>query len=224
MSKPGRMALLTYGVQLRWFHLVIMVAVALYPTSALAAGKSVRLLVLGDSLSAGYQLPGDAAFPSVLEKVLREKGKEVTVLNASVSGDTASGGAERLDWALVEGADAVIVELGANDMLRGIDPAVTKRALDDILERLQARKIPALLAGMLAGPGMGSAYEQRFNAIFSELSRKYDVVFYPFFLDGVVQDPKLNLSDGMHPNRAGVEAIVARILPSVEALLAKTAR
>ncbi len=217
----GRTVPLTYGVQLRWFHLFIVVAFTLTPGVALAVDKSIRLIVVGDSLTAGYQLPGDSAFPEVLERALRGKGKDVTVVNASVSGDTASGGAERLDWALGEGADAVIIELGANDMLRGVDPGATERALDDILARLRARHIPILLAGMRAAPGMGSAYVQRFDAIFPEMAKKHGVIFYPFFLDGVVQDPKLNLLDGMHPNRAGVEAIVTRILPSVEDLLAK---
>lgn len=183
----------------------------------------MRLLVLGDSLTAGYELPGDAAFPAVLERALQAKGVDVSVINASVSGDTASAAAERLEWALGEGADAVIVELGANDMLRGIDTGVTQRALDDILGRLRARNIPTLLAGMLAAPGMGTSYEQGFNAIYPELARKHETVFYPFFLDGVAQKPHLNLRDGMHPNRAGVEAIVARVLPRVEELLAKAA-
>ena len=186
---------------------------------ASAAGGVFRLVVLGDSLSAGYQLPADAAFPVVLEKALRAKGYAVEVTNAAVSGDTATGGLERLDWALGPQTDAVILELGANDMLRGLDPAVTRRALDAILTKLGKRGVRVLIAGMTAAPNLGADYGARFSALYTDLAAAHRAPLYPFFLDGVAADPKLNLADGMHPNRAGVEAIVARILPSVEALL-----
>lgn len=213
----------TYGVELRWFHLGLLVALAFAALAAPAAAKPLRIVVIGDSLTAGYQLPADAAFPAILEKALKRRGKDLSVINASVSGDTVGAGLERLDWALGEGADAVIVELGANDMLRGIDPATTRRGLDEILTRLAERRIPVLLAGMLASPSMGSAFAEQFNGIFPALAKKHGVLFYPFFLDGVVQDPKFNLSDGMHPNRAGVERIVENILPEVERLLVEIA-
>jgi acyl-CoA thioesterase-1 len=205
-----------------FFGLAIALAVSLAGAAgAMAAPK--RLVVLGDSLSAGYQLPADAAFPSVLERALKAKGLDVRVVNAAVSGDTASAGLERFDWALGDGADAVIVGLGANDMLRGIDPAVTEKALSAILSRLNQRNIPVLLAGMYAAPGMGAAYEQRFNGVFPQLAKRHDAILYPFLLEGVAQVARLNLNDGMHPNRQGVEEIVRRILPSVEKLLQRAA-
>ena len=193
--------------------LVIMLSLAT-PASA-----QQRIVALGDSLSAGYLLPQKNAFPTVLERVLREMGRKVEVSNAGVSGDTASGGLERLDWAVGDGADLVIVELGANDMLRGVDPAITKKALATILTRLRDKKIPALLTGMVAAPGMGRDYEVKFNAIYGELAREFGVALYPFFLEGVAGNPGLLLSDGLHPNAQGVEAIVRNILPSVETLL-----
>ena len=179
----------------------------------------VRILAFGDSLSAGYMLPDAAAFPSVLQRVLRAKGQDVTVINGGVSGDTATGGLARLDWTLGDGADAVILELGANDMLRGIDPVVTKQALSDILARLQAKHIKVLLAGMRATPSLGKEYGARFGAIYPALAKQYDVPLYPFFLDGMVGDDSQKLQDGVHPNARGVETIVTHILPSVEALL-----
>ncbi|WP_368669899.1 arylesterase [Beijerinckia sp. L45] len=178
-----------------------------------------KILAFGDSLTAGYMLPGAAAFPSVLEKALRGQGRDVTVINGGVSGDTATGGLARLDWTLGDGADVVILELGANDMLRGIDPAVTKAALSTIVERLKARNIKILLAGMRASPSLGRDYADRFDAIYPALAKTYDLPLYPFFLDGMVQDSTQKLADGMHPNQRGVETIVAHILPSVDALL-----
>ena len=185
----------------------------------LHAQAQISLVVLGDSLSAGYQLPADAAFPAVLEKALKAKGHRVEVANAAVSGDTSSGGLARLDWAIDGQTKAVIVELGANDMLRGLDPEVTRAALDAVLARLKARNIRVLLAGMLASPTLGADYGAKFNGLYADLAAKHGAILYPFFLDGVAADAKLNLADGMHPNRAGVERVVAGILPSVEALL-----
>ncbi len=199
--------------------------VALAGAALLCAGPvaaqpaSVRILAFGDSLMAGYQLPDAAAFPSVLQRVLRAQGKDVVVVNGGVSGDTASGGLARLDWTLGDGADAVILELGANDMLRGVDPAVTAKALGEILAQLKARHVKVLLAGMRAAPSLGADYVRRFEAIYPALAKQYDVPLYPFFLDGMVEDASQKLPDGLHPNARGVETVVSRILPSVDALL-----
>jgi acyl-CoA thioesterase-1 len=191
------------------------------PQALPAAEGRVKLVVLGDSLSAGYGLPVQSAFPSKLATALEAKGIAVAITNAGVSGDTASGGLGRVDWSVPEGTEAVIVELGANDALRGIDPAVTKTALDGILRKLNDRKIPVLLAGMRAPRNMGADYARDFDAIFPALAQTYGAVFYPFFLDGVATDDKLNQRDGIHPNAAGVDIIVARILPKVEELIAR---
>jgi acyl-CoA thioesterase-1 len=184
-----------------------------------AADRPVKIVVLGDSLSAGLGLRADAAFPARLAQALKAKDIAVSVANAGVSGDTASGGLGRLDWSVPDGTDAVIVELGANDALRGIDPKLTKTALDTILNKLKERHIVVLLAGMEAPRNMGSAYVQAFDAIYPALASSHPVAFYPFFLDGVAADPKLNQGDGLHPNAAGVDVIVARMLPQVEKLI-----
>ncbi|MGH6843674.1 MAG: arylesterase, partial [Methylocella sp.] len=164
----------------------------------------LKIIAFGDSLVAGLGLAADAAFPAVLEKTLRAEGYHVRIVNAGVSGDTASGGQARLDWALADGADGVILELGANDMLRGVDPAVTKAALDAILGELKARNIKVLIAGMKAASSLGLDYKTRFDAIYPALAKKYDTPLYPFFLEGVTGEPALTLGDGMHPNPAGV--------------------
>lgn len=183
-----------------------------------ATERPVNIVVLGDSLSAGHGLTLEDAFPAKLANALKAKGVAVSITNAGVSGDTASGGLGRLDWSVPTGTDAVIVELGANDALRGLDPALTKTALDAILNKLAARHVPVLLAGMRAPPNMGADYARAFDAIYPALASTHPVVFYPFFLDGVAADPKLNQGDGLHPNVAGVDAIVTRILPAVEEL------
>jgi acyl-CoA thioesterase-1 len=185
-----------------------------------AAERPVKIVVLGDSLSAGFGLPGAAAFPSRLGEAL--KGKDVTIANAGVSGDTASGGLDRLDWSVPQDTDAVILELGANDALRGLDPKLTKAALDKILRKLEDRHIFVLLAGMRAPRNMGADYAREFDAIYPALASTHPVVFYPFFLDGVAADPKLNQGDGIHPNAAGVDVIVARILPRVDELIVRS--
>jgi acyl-CoA thioesterase-1 len=185
-----------------------------------AATDPIRLVVLGDSLSAGYQLPSGAAFPEQLEAVLRARGHRVDIVNAGVSGDTSSQGLDRLDWSVPDGTHAVIVELGANDALRGVDPAFTRKTLATIVERLQSRGIFVMLAGMLAPRNMGAEYAAAFDRIFPDLSRQYGVPLYPFFLDGVAGVARLNLRDGIHPTAEGVKVIVERILPSVEAFLA----
>ena len=179
----------------------------------------VKMVVLGDSLSAGLGLPASSAFPTRLQKALNDKGIAVEMVNAGVSGDTSSGGRDRLDWSVGEGTEAVIVELGANDALRGVDPAVTRSALSEILGRLKARGVAVLLCGMLAPPNYGHDYADRFNVIYPELAKAFDVPLYPFFLNGVAADAKLNQADGIHPTAEGVDTIVHNILPSVEALL-----
>ncbi len=194
---------------------------AIGPTRAAPGEQPVKIVVLGDSISAGYGLPADAAFPAKLSAALKAKGEAATIVNAGVSGDTASGGLGRLDWSVPPGTDAVILELGANDALRGIDPALTKKALDAVLTKLAARHISVLLAGMKAPRNMGPDYVRAFDAIYPALASTHSVVFYPFILDGVAADPKLNQGDGMHPNAAGVDVIVARILPQVETLMAR---
>ncbi len=186
---------------------------------AIAPAKPIKMVVLGDSLSAGLGLPASAAFPARLQKALKSKGIEVDMINAGVSGDTTSGGRDRLDWSVPEGTEAVIVELGANDALRGVDPKVTRSALTDILTRLKARGIAVLLCGMYAPPNYGSDYSARFNAIYPELAKSFGVPLYPFFLEGVATEAKLNQADGLHPTAEGVDMIVKNILPTVQAFL-----
>jgi acyl-CoA thioesterase-1 len=186
---------------------------------AAAATKPIKMVVLGDSLSAGLGLSASAAFPERLQKALKAKGIDVDMINAGVSGDTSSGGRDRLDWSVPEGTEAVILELGANDALRGIDPSVTRAALTDILTRLKARGIAVLLCGMVAPPNYGSDYSARFNAIYPELAKSFGVPLYPFFLEGVAADARLNQADGLHPTAEGVDVIVKNILPTVQAFL-----
>jgi acyl-CoA thioesterase I len=181
--------------------------------AASAADKPVRVVVLGDSLTAGFGLPVEDAFPAKLARALNAKGVAATIANAGVSGDTASGGLSRLD--------AVILELGANDALRGLDPKVTKAALDAILRKLADRRIVVLLAGMQAPRNLGPEYTRDFDSIYPALASTHPVVFYPFFLEGVAADPRLNQADGLHPNATGVDTIVTRILPQVEELIVK---
>ncbi|PIT06362.1 acyl-CoA thioesterase [Bradyrhizobium nitroreducens] len=183
------------------------------------ATKPVKLVVLGDSLSAGLGLPAQDAFPQKLQKSLQAKGIAVDMINAGVSGDTTSGGRDRLDWSVPEGTEGVIVELGANDALRGIDPDLARAALADIVQRLKTRKIAVMLCGMLAPPNYGADYAARFNSIYPDLAKKFEVPLYPFFLEGVAADAKLNQADGIHPTAAGVDIIVGNIMPSVEAFL-----
>jgi acyl-CoA thioesterase-1 len=199
---------------------VLMLALMTVVNPAWAeATKPLKLVVLGDSLSAGLGLPAQQAFPTKLQKALQAKGIEVDMTNAGVSGDTSSGGRDRLDWSVPDGTEGVIVELGANDALRGIDPDLTRAALTDIVQRLKARKIPVMLCGMLAPPNYGAEYAARFNSIYPDLSKKFDVSLYPFFLDGVAADAKLNQADGIHPTAAGVDIIVGNMMPTVEAFL-----
>jgi acyl-CoA thioesterase-1 len=204
--------------------LVAALAGPLTPARAAQPGRPVRIVALGDSLTAGYQLAAQDAFPARLQAALRARGHAVEVENAGVSGDTSAGGLERLDWAVGEDVDAVILELGANDALRGIDPAITRRNLETIITRLKARGVAVLLTGMLAPPNMGPDYAAAFNPIFPDLASRHGLIFDPFFLDGVAAVPSLNLGDGMHPNPKGVAVIVERILPKVEELIAAARR
>jgi len=194
---------------------------AVWPGGADAAQRETVIVAFGDSLVAGYQLPPGKSFPAQLEDALREEGRNVRVINAGVSGDTTADALARLDWALPDDADAVIVELGANDALRGFDLAETRRALDEILEKLTARGLPVLLAGMEAPRNYGEDYADRFRQMFAELAKKHDTLFYPFFLEGVAMNPALNQPDGIHPTAEGVAVIVENILPKVRDLIAR---
>jgi acyl-CoA thioesterase-1 len=188
------------------------------------AATPTHIVALGDSLTAGYGVAEKDGFVSRLQSALTANGIAADVANAGVSGDTASDGLARLDWSVPQGTDAVIVELGANDMLRGVKPEVTRTALETILQRLTARHISVLLCGMRAAPNLGADYAQAFDRIYPELAAKYGVLLYPFFLDGVAGNLSLAQADGMHPNPAGVGVIVQRILPKVMELIARAAR
>jgi acyl-CoA thioesterase I len=201
------------------FAALVLAAMVYGP--AMATERPVKIVAFGDSLMAGYQLAMKDAFPAQLERALKAKGLNVQVANAGVSGDTTSGGLSRLDWSVPDGTDAVMVELGANDMLRGIDPKVTRAALEQIVSRLKARGIEVMLCGMRAVSNYGEAYAKAFDAIYPELAAANGLVFDPFFLEGIATDARLNQRDGLHPTEAGVEAIVTRITPKVEELIAR---
>jgi acyl-CoA thioesterase-1 len=184
--------------------------------------RPARLLMLGDSITAAYGLARPEGLPAKLEAALRAKGQAVTVIDAGVSGDTTAGGRARLEWALAERPDAVIVALGGNDGLRGVEPRNSQANLKAILDMLKARNLPTLLAGMLAPPNLGADYGREFAEVFQTLARENpDVVFYPFLLDGVAGDPALNQPDRIHPNPQGVDEMVRRMTPAVETLLSK---
>ena len=189
----------------------------LAPASAFA--RTLQIVAFGDSLMAGYNLPAGDDFPARLQTALRQDGLDVTITNASVSGDTTSAGLDRLDWSVPDGTDGVLLELGANDMLRGQDPTLTKQNLDTMVGKLQARHIAVYLLGMKANPTLGADYVARFDAIYSALARTAGLPLDPFFLDGVAGQAKLQLGDGMHPNPDGVAAMVVRVKPGVEAWL-----
>jgi acyl-CoA thioesterase-1 len=211
-----------YGVRTRRREAVIGLALLLLTATAPGARATpVRLLVLGDSLSAGYGLPHDDGFEVQLAAALRAHGHDVAIIDGAVSGDTSAGGLARLDWVLGDGADAAIVELGANDGLRGVDPAETEKNLSAILDKLAAAHIPVLLSGMYAMPNLGADYANAFHAVFDRLGQRPGVLYDPFFLQDVATVPALNQADGMHPSAEGVKRIVARLLPLVEKLLAE---
>lgn len=179
----------------------------------MAASEPIAGVGFGDSLMAGYQLGAGEAFPDRLEAALKAEGFDVTVANAGVSGDTTAGGLSRLDWSVPDGTDFVILELGANDALRGISPELTRDNLDTMIGRLKERGIDVILVGMLAPPNMGDSYAAQYNAIYPELAEKHGVPLYGFFLDGAITQGELMLSDGMHPNAAGVDKMVENFLP-----------
>jgi len=187
--------------------------------STVARAEPIILIGFGDSLMAGYQLAPDEAFPARVEKLLRAEGGDVTITNAGVSGDTSADGLARIDWSIPDGANGVIVELGANDALRGLSPEDTRKNLDAMLARLKDRKIPVLLVGMIAPPNMGADYARAFNPIYKDLAAKYGLPLYPFVLDGVALHPELQLSDGMHPNGKGTEIMAQKFLPLVKTFL-----
>jgi acyl-CoA thioesterase I len=197
----------------------ITLLLAVFIASATVRAEPITILALGDSLTAGLGLDQTQAFPARLEAVLKAKGHDVVVMNAGVSGDTAVDGAARLSWALNEDVDAVLVELGANDALRGLPPDQAKAALSEILKTLKQRNLPTLILGMRAPPNLGPDYGKAFDAIFPDLAAAHGAALYPFFLDGVAAQAKLNQADGIHPNAAGVDEIVKRVLPQVETLI-----
>lgn len=202
------------------FHFLLGVLLLFAPgLSAPASAEPYKIVGFGDSLMAGYRLDTGQSFPEKLEKALRERGHDVVIANAGVSGDTTSGGLARLDWSVPEGTQLVILELGANDMLRGVDPALTRRNLDAMISRLRERDIDVLLAGMLAAPSLGPEYQSEYDAIFPELAAEHGLPLYPFFLDGVAGDAQYQLDDRMHPNAAGIDRMVSLFLPVVERLL-----
>ena len=181
-----------------------------------AFADAPKIVVLGDSLAAGYQLPPGEGFPEQLQKTLSAREIKVVITSAGVSGDTTSGGLSRLDWSVPEGTNGVVLELGANDAMRGLPFELAQKNLDTMIARLTERGIAVLLVGMRAPPNMGEDYQQGFDAIYPTLAAKYDVPLYPFFLDGVAANPMLNLADGIHPNQAGIAVMIERILPYVE--------
>lgn len=200
--------------QFKNYLLLFLLIISSY--SLAQAKNSIKIIGFGDSLMAGYQLPEDQSFPAVLEKQLHEKGYQVEIINAGVSGDTTTGGLARLDWSIPDDSDLVILELGANDMLRGITPDLTQKNLIQMIERLKERNIPIILVGMLSAPNMGKMQAEQFNQIYPTLAEKYQLPLYPFFLDGVASHLNLQLKDGMHPNKEGVAVMVEKFLPTIE--------
>src|SRR5262245_27917192 len=197
----------------------LLVTLPLPLDAATAATRPTRIVVLGDSLAAGFQLKASDAFPAQLERALKARGHSVEIINAGVSGDTTAGGLERLQWAVPDATDAVILELGANDALRGLDPALAKANLERILLAVKLSGVDDLLAVMPAPRNLGSTYGSAFDAIYPELAKKHGLLLYPFFLDGIAFEGKFNLGDGIHPNGGGVAEITRRILPLVEQLI-----
>lgn len=181
--------------------------------------QPIKIVAFGDSLLAGFGLRANESFPAQLENALKKSGHEVDVTNAGVSGDTTTGGLSRLDWSIPDGTDAVILVLGANDMLRGMEPELARKNLSEMIKRLKERKIAVLIGGMRAAPNLGADYARKFDSIYAELAKEYDVLIYPFFLDGVAGQRDLNMNDGIHPTPKGVSLIVERIMPSVESLI-----
>jgi acyl-CoA thioesterase-1 len=223
-NETPRWRVRSYGLRGAFYQIIATCCVLLFGATSpqpAQAEAPIHLVALGDSLTAGYGLPAKDGFVPRLKTALAAHGIDVEIANAGVSGDTASDGLARLDWSVPEGTDGVIVELGANDMLRGIDPQVTRNALDAILARLAERHVTVMLCGMRAAPNLGADYGRGFERIFPELAEKYHAVLYPFFLEGAAGDRTLTQQDGLHPNAAGVEVIVQHILPTIQELIAR---
>jgi len=199
----------------------ILLMTGIWASTADSANGPTRIVVLGDSLTAGYMLNAKDSFPAQLERKLKAAGVAVEIVNAGVSGDTTAAGLARLDWAIPDGTDAVILELGANDALRGLDPGKARSNLNTIIARLKRRNIEVLLAGMMAPRKLGESYANAFNGIFPDLAKEHDLLLYPFFLQGVAMRHNLNLGDGIHPNARGVAVIVDGIMPKVEELIVR---
>jgi len=187
--------------------------------TAKAGAQPIDIVGFGDSLMAGYELPPEESFSARLEKLLRQKGYDVVITNAGVSGDTSADGLARIDWSVPDGTRGVILELGANDALRGLSPKQTRDNIDAAIQRLKERKIPVLLVGIVAPPNMGGDYEHEFNPIYKDLAAKYGLLLYPFFLDGVAMQPGVQLKDGMHPNAEGTRIMAEKFLPTAEAFV-----
>ena len=218
------LASLAYGsltMTFKWLQRLFSGFIVLLTLLTAAEAQPLNIVGFGDSLMAGYQLDPGQSFPEKLEAALKRQGHDVVIANAGVSGDTSSGGLSRLDWSIPDGTDLVILELGANDMLRGIAPDVTRKNLTAMIEALQARNIRIIFAGMLAAPNLGAGYAAEFNLIYPQLADTYDLPFYPFFLDGVTAEPEFLLGDGMHPNDKGVDLMVEKFLPLIDKILAE---
>jgi acyl-CoA thioesterase I len=201
------------------FIFIFLFAVVGFITNANA--KPITILALGDSLTAGYGLEPGHAMPDILQHALRKDGLDITIINAGVSGDTAVQGAARLDWALTDDVKAVVLELGANDALRGLAPEQVDKALRQIMDKAKAKNLPVLILGMKAPPNLGQDYQTKFDAIYPKLATDYNAALYPFYLDGVAAHPELNQPDGMHPNDKGVAAIVPKLMPLIKTLVSK---
>jgi len=201
--------------------IALAVWLGFFAHSAMALARPIKILALGSSLTQGYGLPPGTEFTTQLQQALKAQGIDADVVNAGVSGDTSADGLSRLDWSLADHPDAAIVEMGSNDMLRGVSPAETEKNLRAMLTTFQKDHIPVMLTGMQAQRNLGTEYVAQFDAIYPKLAKEFPVIFYPFFLDGVALNPKLNQADGLHPNPAGVKIIVARMLPDVKKLIAK---
>lgn len=199
--------------------IALCAALTLFLSVCASQARTLNIVALGDSLTAGYQLPPNEAFPARLEMLAKSKGLDVAISNAGVSGDTTADGVARLDWSIPEGTDGVVLALGANDALRGLSPEESAKNLDVMISRLKERKIAVLLAGVFAPPNMGVDYERRFNGIYADLAKKHGIPLYPFLLDGVVLDSKLKLEDGMHPNGAGTKTMAEKFFPIFESFL-----
>jgi len=199
----------------------MVVAVSLACFGPPAQARPLKILAMGTSLTQGYGLPPGTEFTTQLQSALKAQGVDADIINAGVSGDTSADGLSRLDWSLADHPGAAILELGSNDMLRGISPAETEKNLRAILSTFQKDHIPVLFTGMHAQRNLGADYVAQFDAIYPKLAKEFPVIYYPFILDGVALNPKLNQADGLHPNPAGVKIIVARILPDVKKLAAE---